>query len=189
MEHCMTCKTHILFYFTLLTLLVGCAAPPPPPVQVKIPDRRIDYVAEIKPLLDKRCVVCHSCYNSPCQLKLSSFEGVDRGGTKNPVYNPTRLTTMDPTRLFIDALTTEQWRQKDFFSVTESNTGNGYNNSIMLQFLSHKMTHPKSSGDYHPEATDLTCAKDQIELGSYLEKPLTEACRLAFHRCSRKNSN
>jgi len=163
-------NTGLFCLFTLLILLAGCAAPPPPPVRIQIPDRRIDYVAEVKPLLDKRCVVCHSCYNSPCQLKLSSYEGVDRGATKNPVYNSTRLTTMDPTRLFIDAQTTEQWRQKNFFPVTESNAQSGYNNSIMLQLLSHKMSNPKSTGDYHPEAVDLTCAKDQIELGSYLEK-------------------
>ncbi|MEA2115546.1 MAG: fatty acid cis/trans isomerase [Thermodesulfobacteriota bacterium] len=157
-------------FSSLLVLLAGCAAPPPPPVQVQIPDRRIDYVAEVKPLLDKRCVVCHSCYNSPCQLKLSAYEGVDRGGTKNAVYNSTRLTTMDPTRLFIDAQTTEQWRQKDFFSVTDNSAQSGYNNSIMLQLLSHKMVHPKSSGTYNSEAVDLTCAKNQLELGSYLEK-------------------
>ena len=165
-----THKITLFGVFILLVLLAGCAAPPPPPVQVQIPDRRIDYVAEVKPLLDKRCVVCHSCYNSPCQLKLSSFEGVDRGGTKKAVYNSTRLTTMDPTRLFIDAQTTEQWRQKKFFSVTDNNARSGYNNSIMLQLLSHKMSNPKSTGDYHPEAEDLTCARDQLELGSYLEK-------------------
>ncbi len=167
----MTLNNSILFSLSvLLLLLTGCAAPPPPPVQVDIPDRRIDYTGEIKPLLDKRCVVCHSCYNSPCQLKLSSYEGVDRGGSKEAVYDASRLSTMDPTRLFIDAQTTEQWRQKNFHSVTENNAQSGYNNSLMVQLLSHKMNNPKSSGIYQPEATDLTCAKDGIELGSYLEK-------------------
>ena len=155
---------------TLLLLLSGCAAPPPPPVQITIPDRRIDYTAEIKPLLDKRCVVCHSCYNSPCQLKLSSYEGLDRGGSKEAVYDASRLSTMNPTRLFIDAQTTEQWRQKNFHSVTKNNAQSGYNDSLMVQLLSHKMNNPKSSGDYFPEAGDLTCAKNGIELGSYLEK-------------------
>ena len=164
------CKSTFFCFIVLTIILAGCVAAPPPPVQVNIPDRPIDYVAEIKPLLDKRCVVCHSCYNSPCQLKLSSYEGVDRGATKNPVYNATRLTTMDPTRLFIDARNTEEWRKKDFFTVTESDARSGFNNSIMLQLLSHKMQNPRSTGDYHPEATDLTCAKDGIELGSYLEK-------------------
>ncbi|RUM48111.1 MAG: peptidylprolyl isomerase [Desulfocapsa sp.] len=167
----MSSRKYTFFYLLpLLLLLAGCAASPPPPVQIQPPNRHIDYLTEIKPLLDKRCVVCHSCYNSPCQLKLSSYEGADRGATKNPVYNATRLTTMDPTRLFIDAQTTEQWRRKAFFSVTENDAESGYNNSIMLQLLSHKMNNPISRGDYFPEAEDLTCAKDQLELGSYLEK-------------------
>ncbi|MCK5011411.1 MAG: fatty acid cis/trans isomerase, partial [Deltaproteobacteria bacterium] len=106
--------------FLLLLLITGCASNPLPPVAVQIPAREIDYLSEVKPLLDKRCVVCHSCYNSPCQLKLSSYEGIDRGGSKKAVYQATRLTTMDPTRLFIDAQTTDEWRDKDFFSVTES---------------------------------------------------------------------
>ena len=63
----------------LLSLLAGCAGKALPPVAVKIPTRTIDYQKEVKPLLDKRCAVCHSCYNSPCQLKLDSFEGADRG--------------------------------------------------------------------------------------------------------------
>ena len=88
-------------------------------VAVPVPTRTIDYQTEVKPLLDKRCTVCHSCYNSPCQLKLDSFEGTDRGATRRAVYNAARLSTMDPTRLFIDAQSTAAWRQKQFFSVTE----------------------------------------------------------------------
>ena len=156
--------------FVLLFIMTGCASKALPPVQVQIPAREIDYLSEVKPLLDKRCVVCHSCYNSPCQLKLSSFEGIDRGGSKEKVYNATRLTTMDPTRLFIDAQTTSEWRSKGFFSVTENRADEGYNNSTMLQLLSHKMKNPQSIGDYHPEADDLTCSETDIELGGYLEK-------------------
>ena len=90
---------------------------------------------EVKPLLDKRCTVCHSCYNSPCQLKLDSFEGADRGATKRAVYNASRLSSMDPTRLFTDAQTTDEWRKKDFFSVTDSSVAEGLNDSIMIQPL------------------------------------------------------
>ncbi|MEN8212193.1 MAG: fatty acid cis/trans isomerase, partial [Thermodesulfobacteriota bacterium] len=147
-----------------------CLPQAPPPVVIEMPYRKIDYLSEVKPILDMRCVVCHSCYNSPCQLKLSSFEGVDRGGSKKAVYQATRLTTMDPTRLFIDAMTTKEWREKDFFSVTESKAQTGYNNSIMLQLLSHKMKNPKSIGDYHSEDEDLTCSETDIELGGYLKK-------------------
>lgn len=118
----------------------------------EIPFRNVDYLAEVKPLLDKRCVVCHSCYNSPCQLKLSSHEGLDRGASKKAVYNATRLKTMESTRFFIDAQSTEEWRRKDFFSVTESDATVGFNNSIMLQLLNHKMVNKdKSRGDYYAD--------------------------------------
>ena len=131
----------------------------------QFPTRHIDYMKEVKPLLDRRCVVCHSCYNSPCQLKLDSFEGADRGATKRAVYNSSRLRSMDPTRLFTDAQSTEEWRQKEFFSVTDSKASGDLNDSIMIEILSHKMKNPKSVGEYKPEAEDLTCSENPEELG------------------------
>ena len=163
-------KTNTIFCLIMVMFITGCAAKALPPVQVKIPTRTIDYLKEVKPILDKRCTVCHSCYNSPCQLKLDSFEGADRGATKQAVYNASRLISMDPTRLFIDAQTTEAWRKKEFFSVTESTATNGLNDSIMIQLLSHKMKNQKSVGEYSPETDDLTCSENQKELGGYLEK-------------------
>ncbi len=160
-----------LFSFLLLLLsLAACAPKPPPPVAIRIPDRPIEYLAEVKPILDSRCVVCHSCYNSPCQLKLSSYDGLDRGASKKKIYNATRLKTMDPTRLFIDAQSTEEWRKKGFTSVTDNSAGPGFNDSLMLELLNHKMDNPKSSGDYFAEAEDLTCAENSSELGGYLKK-------------------
>ncbi len=163
-------KNVLLPFLLLIFVLGGCSKKAPPPIVVHIPSRPINFLHEIKPILDKRCAVCHSCYNSPCQLKLNSYEGVDRGGSKKAVYNSTRLTTMDPTRLFIDAQTTEQWRQKDFHTVTESTAIDSLNNSLMLQTLNHKMKNPEVKGDYFPEAEDLTCASTSIELDGYLSK-------------------
>ncbi|MBU1420459.1 MAG: fatty acid cis/trans isomerase [Proteobacteria bacterium] len=154
----------------LILIFAGCAKKAPEPIPVQYPTRPINYLHEIKPILDKRCAVCHSCYNSPCQLKLNSYEGVDRGGSKKAVYSATRLTTMDPTRLFIDAHSTEEWRQKDFHTVTESTAPDGLNNSLMLQILSHKMKNPESRGEYRSEADDLTCSATSIELDGYLSK-------------------
>ena len=159
-----------LLFSLVLLILTACAPKAPPPVAIQTPERTIDYLSEVKPILDRRCVVCHSCYNSPCQLKLSSFEGADRGASKKKVYNSMRLKTMNPTRLFIDADSTAGWRKKDFFSVTQSSAGSGFNNSFMLELLNHKMHHPGSSGSYYPEAEDLTCAENGSELGGYLEK-------------------
>ena len=155
----------------LLPLLAGaCATAPLPPVAINVPTRRIDYLKEVKPLLEKRCTVCHSCYNSPCQLKLDSYEGIDRGASKKAIYNGTRLKTMEPTRLFTDAKTTAEWRKKDFFSVTGNAAPAGANDSLMIQLLAHKMKNPKSTGEYRPDAEDLTCAADGSELAEYLEK-------------------
>jgi len=159
-----------VFLLILALFLGGCAVKKLPPVAVDIPARPIDYQREVKPLLDKRCTVCHSCYNSPCQLKLDSFEGVDRGATKKAVYNASRLSSMEPSRLFTDAQTTGEWRGKGFFSVTASNAGTGWNDSVMIQILAHKMKNPRSAGEYRPEADDLTCAENSGELGGYLEK-------------------
>lgn len=162
-------KLSLPFLFLILALS-GCAKKAPEPIAVQIPSRPVNYLHEVKPILDKRCAVCHSCYNSPCQLKLNSYEGVDRGGSKKAVYNATRLTTMNPTRLFIDAQTTEEWRQKDFHTVTESSASDGFNNSLMLQILSHKMKNPEVKGDYFSEALDVTCSATSIELNEYLTK-------------------
>ncbi len=163
-------KNISLLCLLLLVFLGGCAQITPEPIAIQIPTRPVNYLREIKPILDKRCAVCHSCYNSPCQLKLNSFEGVDRGGSKKAVYNATRLTTMDPTRLFIDAQTTKEWRKKNFHTVTESTAEAGFNNSLMLQILNHKMKNPESKGEYHSEAEDLTCSESSIELDGYLSK-------------------
>ena len=126
--------------------------------------------SDVKPIIDKRCVVCHSCYNSPCQAKFSSFEGIDRGASKLEVYNATRLNAQDPTRLFIDAQTTQEWRNKKFFSLTDSNEVNlSYNNSLMLHLLYEKKKHPDIVGDYDPEHDKLICAKNTQELASYID--------------------
>ncbi len=148
----------------------GCSYDPPAPIQVKRMDKQIDYLTDVKPIMDKRCVTCHSCYNSPCQLKLSSFEGADRGASKELVYKVERFTAQAPTRLFIDADSAEEWREKDFFSVTENTAGDGFNNSTMAHLLRQKMENPVSKGEYRPEIDELTCAKDGEELAEYLDE-------------------
>jgi hypothetical protein len=58
----------------MVAFVVGCSTKALPPVSFSVPALPIDYLTEVKPILDKRCVVCHSCYNAACQLKLSSFD-------------------------------------------------------------------------------------------------------------------
>ena len=140
-----------------------------PPVEVEMPiATTVDYLGDVSPILERRCVVCHSCYNAACQLKLGSIEGIERGGSQIAIYDGSRLRTADPTRLFTDAQTTQQWRGKGFHSVTESNVSEPYNASIMLHLLDAKRRHPEIVGEYHAEATDLTCSANTSELGKFL---------------------
>ncbi|MEM8701435.1 MAG: fatty acid cis/trans isomerase [Pseudomonadota bacterium] len=75
-------------------------------------------IASVQDTLNKRCVVCHGCYDAPCQLKLSSAEGWQRGATRARVYDSKRLEDAPTTRLGIDATTVPEWRQKGFYPVT-----------------------------------------------------------------------
>jgi hypothetical protein len=72
---------------------------------------------QVQELFNTRCILCHSCNNAPCQLKLSSFEGLDRGASKIEAIHPTRLKSIPPTRLGIDARSAGEWHKNGFFPV------------------------------------------------------------------------
>lgn len=110
------------------------------------------FLNEVKPIIDNRCVVCHACYDAPCQLKMSSVEGIDRGASKALVYQGTRLTASAPTRLFEDALTTQEWRAADFHPVLNERMQNSTANldaGLVSRMLIQKENHPL------PEQTQL----------------------------------
>lgn len=103
------------------------------------------FINEVKPIIDNRCVVCHACYDAPCQLKMSSAEGIDRGASKALVYQGTRLTATAPTRLFEDALTTQEWREADFHPVLNERMQNSTANldaGLVARMLIQKENHP-----------------------------------------------
>jgi hypothetical protein len=162
-------KHTFILFFTILIFL-GCSSPVPTPVKVELSDKKINFIKDVKPILDKRCVTCHSCYNSPCQAKMTSFEGIDRGGSKLLVYDALRLDAQDPTRLFIDADSTKEWRKKGFYSLTQNFDANkSYNDSIMMYMLHDKQIHPEVIGSYKPEEDELVCPRNKEEMGEYLE--------------------
>ncbi len=45
----------------------------------------ISFTKQIKPIFDNKCILCHACYDAPCQLNLTSAEGTQRGSSKAPV--------------------------------------------------------------------------------------------------------
>ena len=65
-------KTLRLFLGALLFFLIILAPKGAKALEVKA--KRVEY-KDVKSILDSRCVVCHGCYSSPCNLKLDSYYG------------------------------------------------------------------------------------------------------------------
>ena len=147
-------------WLLLLVFLGGCASVglvnnpldqlygPSQPINRMVSDNTTHgqhFLNEVQPLLEKRCVVCHGCYDAPCQLKLSSPEGIDRGASKAKVYDGTRLLAAEPTRLNIDAHSTREWREKKFFPVLNERTQSteiNHSNSLIAALLDLKQQNP-----------------------------------------------
>lgn len=115
----------LLFIFlgacaTLATLKLDDRFGPADPTRFDQPPRAVagspDYWQEVRPILDRRCVSCHACYDAPCQLNLTSYAGLTRGASGSQVY-ALRLLAETPTRLGIDAQTNTDWRKLGFFPV------------------------------------------------------------------------
>jgi hypothetical protein len=117
-------------------------------------DRPVSYAGDVKPLLENRCVVCHACYDAPCQLLFSSYEGAQRGATKQFVYDATRLEAAPPTRMFVDARSTEEWRAKDFFQVLGRPGAEG-TDPLLLYMLALGRAHPFAEGQRLPAEVGL----------------------------------
>jgi hypothetical protein len=75
------------------------------------------YLNQIQPILDRRCIACHGCLDSPCLLKMTSYGGLLRGGrAQNPDAN--HLFTKAPIRLN-DAPSLTAWRKRGFCTVID----------------------------------------------------------------------
>lgn len=160
----------------LAILLTGCAGlavnhfnqqyGPPNPARYDTPPQKgsISYAQDIKPLFESRCIVCHACYDAPCQLKLTSYEGLARGANIEQVYNGERLIASKLTRMFEDAHSTVEWRQKDFFPVLNERDDNPQANiegSVLAQMLLLKQEHPLPPEKLLPESFDLGLSRQQ----------------------------
>jgi hypothetical protein len=117
-------------FVVLFVLLSGCAAAVVANYDVmygteEVQERTVSpktpqaatYLNEVQPLLNQRCVVCHGCYDAPCQLKLTSPEGIERGLSKSLIHSGSRLLAIPPTRLYEDATSTQAWREQGFSAV------------------------------------------------------------------------
>ncbi len=120
--------------------------------------------ADVQPILQRRCVVCHGCYDAPCQLKLGAWQGVARGGSGEQVYDATRLSEAEPSRLFVDAQLPSQWRGRGFFPVLNERSSTPeaqLAGSLLYQTLLLKQQHPLPDGPVLGEGFDFAIDRAQ----------------------------
>ena len=165
----------------LIAFVAGCATVvgtlqlddrfgPPDPARFDHPPAAVtgapDYWKEVRPVLDQRCVSCHACYDAPCQLNLTSYEGLTRGANPNLVYSSVRVIADAPTRLGFDALTNAGWRQKGFFPVLnerEQSPEANREGGVMYRMLALKQAHPgPTQGPLTDPDLDFSLARTQI---------------------------
>jgi hypothetical protein len=166
-----------MIWVTMLVLLAGCttlarhelnenygkpdAARFDTPVK---PQPGMSYRNDIQPILDHRCVVCHACYDAPCQLKLTAWEGVARGASKEKVYDSARLVEAPLSRLFVDAQTASAWRAHGFYPVlnerAQTSTANLYG-SVLYRMLDLKRRQPLPDVKVLPTSFDFSLNRDQ----------------------------
>ena len=124
----------------------------------------IVFEQQVKPILERRCVVCHACYDAPCQLKISSLEGLRRGASKERIYEAKRISEMQPTRLFIDAKSVAEWRSRGFSPVLNEgpqSPENNLKNSVFYHLLRLKQQHPQPQDGPLPDSYTLALDREE----------------------------
>ncbi len=175
----------------LLVFVTGCATlsrdsldarfgtPDPARYDTPVPATgTIGYRRDVQPIIERRCIVCHGCYDAPCQLKLGAWEGIARGASKETVYDGARLLEADPTRLFVDAERASQWRDKGFFPVLnerQPTPAAELAGSVLYRALALKQAHPLPPVTVLPEPFDFSLDRAQScptieEFAGYEEK-------------------
>jgi hypothetical protein len=171
-----SCRRAVALLAIVASLLTGaCTFQSPPDVTreqaavdydllLSLPQEPIPFNDTVLPVLERRCVVCHGCYDAPCQLKLSSREGVARGASPVKVYDGSRITAVEPTRLFIDADSAAEWREKGFHPVVSDVPGSAednLHNSVLYQLLRLKQLNPQPRVGMLPESFTLELDREQ----------------------------
>jgi hypothetical protein len=100
-----------------------------------------EYVDDVQPILTRRCIACHGCLGSPCNVKLDSFRGLERGGFglnaySNHLGNYPR-TDMDA------AHSVSAWRDKGFYPIVsrDGSEAQKRNDSLLYLMIEAGMSH------------------------------------------------
>lgn len=165
----------LILIFLVVLLLGACTSKPSVTEEqaavdydllLTLPKESISYNKSVKPILNKRCVVCHGCYDAPCQLKLSSIEGIQRGANEVKVYNAGRLRAAEPSRLGIDAKNAAEWRVKGFHTVLNEGKStdpvSNLEDSVLYQMLRLKQLHPQPRAGMLSDDVDVSMSREQV---------------------------
>jgi hypothetical protein len=164
-----------LVAFLLVVVAVGCGpiavrktdahfGPETPRDRVAASSSLINFEHDVAPIFNRRCLVCHACYDAPCQLKMENFSGLDRGGSPALVYNAARLLEAPLTRLGIDAQTTAEWRDKGFHPVLnerDQTPANELGASVLYNMLALKSHNPLPAGILPAKTFDFSISRAQ----------------------------
>ena len=131
--------------------------------------QQVSFHKNIKGIIDNRCVVCHGCYDAPCQLKLESLAGLQRGANKKLVYNGDRLLTADynnslSTSSQLSLKDLQPLRSNGFFSVLNEREQTPLANKsagLMYQMLRLKQQHPLPDTDLLDDSFDVSLDRTQ----------------------------
>lgn len=124
----------------------------------------VSFTEEIQPILEKKCLTCHSCFDAPCQLKMENTEGLLRGAFHKDIYDGKRTQAMPPTRLGIDAMTTAGWRERGFYSVLQAE--NDSSQSLMLGMITLAKKNPFPPDSKLPDSIDLEITRKHLCVSS-----------------------
>jgi Fatty acid cis/trans isomerase (CTI) len=146
----------------LVAMNADVSQPPPDHDVLVVPETSSsDFDAKtILQTVEQRCVVCHGCYDAPCQFRMTSAQGVSRGASKQPVYNSSRLEEAPLTRLGIDASSVDEWRGLGFFDVATAPEDTDLAQSILLRMLVLGKQHALPENAPLPKSVDLDITRE-----------------------------
>lgn len=120
---------------------------------------KVSFSDDIRPIIETKCVACHSCFDAPCQLKLESDRGLSRGATLVGAYDATRLEATHPTRLNIDATTESGWRELGFHSILSQDDDG---KALLYKMLSLGKRYSFPANKKLPSQLDISIRRDNI---------------------------
>ena len=130
---------------------------------------QVSWTEDVQPVLENRCIVCHGCYDAPCQLKLSSYEGLMRGANPDKVYDGSRIRAAEPTRLGIDANSPKEWQAKGFHPVlaegnadVEDDPAERLRDSVFYRMLRLKQLNPQPRAGLVSDRVTLDLGRKQV---------------------------